>query len=487
MGGGINHLDLFSGIGGFALAADRVFGNVTHKFVEYDQFCQAVIRKHWPNAEIHGDIYEFVADARHKDAQGHEPVATEPRKNERVESRSQNRPFILTGGFPCQPFSQAGRRQGTADDRYLWPPMFECVRLFRPEWVIAENVAGILTWNDGMVFETVCADLEAEGYEVQAFVIPACAVGAPHRRDRVWFVANRTHDGSGGRDSEERTMEKRKLVEIKQGRNEAWDQSQRRSWIETGWIEVATRLCGTHDGFSSWLDGYINDGVEWAVYEQAKRDEGQALRVLWQAIQSPEIRGKIGRFFTLDGEEVLLPFVCQLEQGMYTKWIHDTSAKASQDKLQELRKQREIGRSPYRRGTVEQLARELGAYLSELSQPGPQIERFLRDLWLANEGTGLLRETLSAIQEARRPTRRESQSTHSAMQVRRLTVMECEFLQGFPRNYTLVPHPTGRRKDTTRMAADGPRYKAIGNSWAVPCVHWIGQRIKQSLLLEGGL
>lgn len=125
----------------------------------------------------------------------------------------------------------------------------------------------------------------------------------------------------------------------------------------------------------------------------------------------------------------------------------------------------------------EQLARELGAYLSELSQPGAQSARFMRDLRPAAKGSRVLRQALSAIQEMGRPDGSETQSAHGGYAVRRLTVEECEFLQGFPRGYTLVPHPTGRRKDPTRMASDGPRYKALGNSMAVPVMAWIGKRI----------
>jgi DNA (cytosine-5)-methyltransferase 1 len=118
----------------------------------------------------------------------------------------------------------------------------------------------------------------------------------------------------------------------------------------------------------------------------------------------------------------------------------------------------------------EQLAGKLGAYLSELSQPGAQASRFVRDLWWAAQGPGLLREALSAVQEVGRPTHGQSQPAHGGMQVRRLTVEECEFLQGFPRSYTAVPH-------RGKPAADGPRYKALGNSWAVPNVRWLGERI----------
>jgi DNA (cytosine-5)-methyltransferase 1 len=125
----------------------------------------------------------------------------------------------------------------------------------------------------------------------------------------------------------------------------------------------------------------------------------------------------------------------------------------------------------------EQLARELGAYLSELSQPGPQAERFMRDLWLTAEGTGVLREALSAVQAMGRSAGREGQPTHAGMAVRRLTATECEFLQGFPRGYTMIPW----KKKPAEDCPDGPRYKAIGNSMAVPCMRWIGERIQRHL------
>ncbi len=121
----------------------------------------------------------------------------------------------------------------------------------------------------------------------------------------------------------------------------------------------------------------------------------------------------------------------------------------------------------------QQLTTELGAYLSELPRPGAQTERFVRDLWLAGEGIGFLREALSAFQEARRPPRREGQPALHAMQVRRLTATECEFLQGFPRNWTAIPW----RGKPAEQCPDGPRYKALGNSMACNCMAWIGERI----------
>ena len=96
---------------------------------------------------------------------------------------------ILTGGFPCQPYSAAGQRKGKEDERHLWPEMLRVIREIQPRWVVGENVLGLVNWSEGLVFEEVQLDLEAQGYEVQAFVLPASAKNAPHRRDRVWFVA----------------------------------------------------------------------------------------------------------------------------------------------------------------------------------------------------------------------------------------------------------------------------------------------------------
>jgi len=242
-----NHIDLFSGIGGFASAADTVFGNITHTFVENEPFCQAVLKKHWPKAEIHGDIREFIANAKlgrrvHSESKEHTTIAS--LQTFRDTSASIEPPFLLTGGFPCQPFSQAGRRKGTADDRYLWPEMFESITLFKPRWVIAENVAGLITWNNGMVLEQVCSDLESEGYEVQPFVIPAVSVNAPHRRDRVWIIAHTTSNpqrkGHKGQEHQERQSA---------GHNRG---SQSSDWT-TNWHEVATKLCTLDDGLPNGL------------------------------------------------------------------------------------------------------------------------------------------------------------------------------------------------------------------------------------------
>lgn len=161
----MTHGSLFSGGGGFDLAAEQMgWTNVFH--CEIDPFCNRILNHYWPHAKSYLDIRQFDA---------------QPFKG-KID--------ILTGGFPCQPFSQAGKRRGTADNRYLWPEMLRVIREIKPTWVVGENVYGILNWNEGLVFEQVHSDLEAEGYEVQSFVLPATSVNAPHRRNRVWFVAH---------------------------------------------------------------------------------------------------------------------------------------------------------------------------------------------------------------------------------------------------------------------------------------------------------
>ena len=175
----MTHGSLFSGIGGFDLAA-RWMGWENAFHVERDPFCRQVLTHHFPKSKSYDDIKEFDA------------------------TPFRGRVQIISGGFPCQPFSAAGKRGGTSDDRYLWPQMFRVVREARPTWVVAENVRGLLSWNDGMVLDTVCSDLEGEGYEVFPTVLPAAGVNAPHRRDRIWIVAtNASGMGRERRRSEE--------------------------------------------------------------------------------------------------------------------------------------------------------------------------------------------------------------------------------------------------------------------------------------------
>jgi DNA-cytosine methyltransferase len=164
-------LDLFSGLGGFSLGLERTGYFKTIAFCDNDKFSKLILDKHWKGVKVYNDVRE---------------ISKEKFKEDGIEF-----PDIITGGFPCQPFSVAGKQKGTSDDRHLWPEMFRIIKAFKPRYVIGENVRGIINIQDGVVFETVCTDLESEGYEVQPFIIPAAGVGAPHRRERVWIVANR--------------------------------------------------------------------------------------------------------------------------------------------------------------------------------------------------------------------------------------------------------------------------------------------------------
>jgi len=165
-------LDLFSGIGGFSLGLERTGGFETAAFCEYEPFARAVLAKHWPDVPCFPDVREL------KGSEIDGPID------------------VICGGYPCQPFSTAGKRRGKEDDRHLWPEFNRLVAELRPTWVIGENVAGHIS----MGLDGVLSDLEGQGYACRAFVIPACAVDAPHRRDRVWTVAHRAElqrNGSG--------------------------------------------------------------------------------------------------------------------------------------------------------------------------------------------------------------------------------------------------------------------------------------------------
>jgi len=163
----ITHYDLFAGIGGFSLALEEVFNEakISRIFCEWEHFPSAVLKKHWPNGIFYGDIADLIADTnsqRHKS--GFTKSETERQSNLCSGARSNKEQVltILTGGFPCQPFSHAGRRKGTADDRYQWPNMFRVIQNVKPDWVIAENVRGLVTWNDGMVLEQVALTWKAK-------------------------------------------------------------------------------------------------------------------------------------------------------------------------------------------------------------------------------------------------------------------------------------------------------------------------------------
>ena len=221
-------LSLFAGIGGFDLGLERA-GMKCIGQVEIDTFCQDVLKKHWPNVKLFGDIYNVKGDEFGK-----------------VD--------VICGGVPCQPASTAGKRKGVADNRWLWPEAFRIVRKIKPTWCLFENVCGIISLERGMVFDSLLSELEGYGYEVQTFCIPACAVNAPHKRDRIWIIGHSKDKISSDSDSKYC----QEYIGRDQFRHERKKMSFRWSIYESAWeenwITIATRFCRVDDGFPKGMD-----------------------------------------------------------------------------------------------------------------------------------------------------------------------------------------------------------------------------------------
>lgn len=220
------HLDLFSGIGGFALAAAQA-GFETIGFCEIDKFCDKVLKKYWPAVINYGDIKQLNY-ATHVD--------------------------LITGGFPCQPFSIAGNKKGKKDERYLWPEFLRIIRQSRPAWVVAENVKGLLE----MGLDNILDDLETEGYNTQAYLIPACAVGAPHKRERLWIIAHNSNNRrERGADNRERGhLQDNKKWDISALQSH-WAQLKPKHWEtykSSDWLQFNAGISRKHDGVPGRVD-----------------------------------------------------------------------------------------------------------------------------------------------------------------------------------------------------------------------------------------
>jgi len=248
------HGSVFSGIGGWSLASDEM-GWETRFNCEINPFGQKVLKYYWPNAEL----YEDITKTDFKKWGG--------------------RINILSNSFPCQGFSVAGKRKGTEDNRFLWPESLRAIKEIQPDWVVSENVPGIITIEKGMVFEQVQTDLEAAGYEVFTFVLPACGVNAPHKRERTWFVAHNnirnrknyglqtgreindnsikaepinTNPSSDGLQGRSNSGELRSQREKREQRSEDMGCFSGKDWQD---FPTQSPLCGRNDGFSRKLDG----------------------------------------------------------------------------------------------------------------------------------------------------------------------------------------------------------------------------------------
>ena len=220
----MRHVSLFTGIGGIDLAAEWA-GFTTIAQVECDPYCLAVLAKHWPDVPRCDDIRNFP-------------------------DQEYGAVTLVSGGFPCQPFSAAGKRRGRTDDRHLWPEMLRVIRAIKPSWVLAENVPGLLAIESGMAFETVLTDLEDAGYETWAGVIPAAGVGAPHFRYRVFVVGHAKSKRCG----EERSDS---------GRSEKWVTSPSADVADTEKPRLAQRIPDRR-GFKERIAG-LKQGDWWAV------------------------------------------------------------------------------------------------------------------------------------------------------------------------------------------------------------------------------
>ena len=259
-------LDLFSGIGGFSLGLESTGYFETVAFCEKDEFCKKVLQKHWSNLKIYDDVRSLHDTKIQAD--------------------------VVTGGFPCQSFSQAGLQKGREDDRWLWNEMFDVIKQVRPRWVIGENVQGIVNIENGMVLRQVQDDLEGEGFKVQCFIIPASGIGAWHNRNRVWilacnisnsnsirhrrgnstrcadeewtFLPREQEGGKMGSKTERRSNVSDTCIKRPQGYRLSTnvEEKQRREDLSTKtsaeeqqtWWQTESRICGVPDGVSYGVD-----------------------------------------------------------------------------------------------------------------------------------------------------------------------------------------------------------------------------------------
>lgn len=218
-------LDLCSGIGGFSLAAHWV-GWQTVAFCEIDKFCQKVLAKNFPGVPIYDDLFTFPSES------------------------FRGRIDVLTAGFPCQPFSAAGKRKGRDDERHIFPKIAEIVGIVQPNICVFENVRGLLSIESGSVFAEVVASLEGEGYEVITFCVPASAVEAPHRRDRLWIVAH----SNGKRERAGHREVQGSNGEIPERDHDAEFGYADLCITPDAWIEAAARLCRVDDVVPNRVD-----------------------------------------------------------------------------------------------------------------------------------------------------------------------------------------------------------------------------------------
>ena len=363
----MTHGSLFSGIGGFDLAAEWMgWENKFH--CEWNEFGQKVLHHYWPNVEQFTDIKKSNF------------------------TKYANRIDILTGGFPCQPYSSAGKRLGKEDDRHLWPEMLRAVKEIQPRWIVGENVYGLVNWSGGLVFHEVQADLEAEGYEVFPYLLPAVSVNAPHRRDRIWFVAFNT---KSKRDTKIRGICERQdnesigVCEINGDAantnstdSQAWSQrqvlGQQNREKANGYSNVERRnkwenfptvapIRMRDDGVSNKLLRFVVKEFYDTISYTSQENRIKNLQEVWDAIQSEEIWEQIRGLYSLESKNVLL----QTMQLYSSEWnqqgeLSPFGEELCQPILQHLSKYKEFRCSPQGQELEKQRFIQFGNTLSLL-------------------------------------------------------------------------------------------------------------------------
>ena len=243
------HLDLFSGIGGFSLGLEATGEFETVAFCDYEPFCQKVLRKHWEEVPIYGDIKELTY--------------------EKLRADGIDQIDIITGGYPCQPFSVAGNKKGEQDPRHLWPEYFRLVKECRPTWVIGENVGGHIK----LGLDTVLKDLESEGYSTRTFSISAASIGANHKRERVWIIANSNN-------TRDRTSE----YGIERKKQESITERQRRS--QSQFSRYSETLANSNDRLSNGKNEEVRTGRN--TFNNGSSDLGNSENKRQQEQWNPE-------------------------------------------------------------------------------------------------------------------------------------------------------------------------------------------------------
>ena len=361
----LTHLSLFSGIGGLDLAAEMA-GFRTVGQCEWSDYPTKVLEKHWPDVPRWRDIRTLTGERFY-------------------ENTGMRTVDAISGGFPCQPFSVAGKRRGKEDDRYLWPEMLRVISELRPTWVVGENVAGIVN----MALDTVLSDLENIGYACQAIVIPACAVDASHRRDRVCILgwgqseSNLFYTNAKGakyKDIGKSKKGKQKQPWISRLHTNVSDtkstelQGQRRTargrrpeFGCSSWWPAEPDVGRGIDGLSQWLDRFGG------LSDEAKERAREILRNLREETVAETVQWTIGRFDSISQAEVLFAFLCEYEEGYNRGWVSLESGTIQEEKLRNLWRTIEFARTSHRREYHSQLAREYSDALFRLSHGAPSL------------------------------------------------------------------------------------------------------------------